>query len=180
MDAPAADVKRAPVLRVISGIALTDVKLLIIFNPIATGAFAFRFQGINFRLQRLVLFHLALEEAPRHGHLLGNASRGQNVHVLELVLAVLKVLQLDQALVHQRIQAVVQPAQAHAKPLGQVALANVGALLQDAHDPEGGVFLNLGLTAAHVVGLGTLPPCRVAIGMRGGVKLAVVPSNVRT
>lgn len=140
----------------------------------------FSLEHLNLIFQRFVLFHLAFEKAPRHGHLLCNASRGQNVHILELVLAVLKVLQLDQALVHQRIQAVVQPTQAHAKPLGQVALADIGALLQDAHDPEGGVFLDLGLAAGHVVGLGTLPPCRVAIGMRGGVKLAVVPSNVRT
>ena len=142
--------------------------------------FSLVFKCLDLSAQSIVLIHFSLQEPPGHGHLLCNSCRGQNVHVLELVLAVLEALQLDQAFVHQRFQAVVQPAQAHAEPLGQVALAEVGAFLQDAHDPEGGVFLNLGLTAAHVVGLGTLPPCRVAIGMRGGVKLAVVPSNVRT
>lgn len=79
------------------------------------------------------------------------------------MLAVLKVLQLDQALVHQGIQAVVQAAQAHAKPLGEVALANVGALLQDTHDPKGRVFLNLGLAAGHGgggFGHATAMPCR--------------------
>lgn len=142
--------------------------------------FSLVFKCLDLSAQSIVLIHFSLQESPGHGHLLCNSCRGQNVDILELVMAVLKVIQLDQALVHQRLQAVVQPAQAHAKPLRQVALAEVGAFLQDAHDPEGGVFLNLGLAAGHGGGLGTLPPCRVAIGMCGGVKLAAAPSNVRT
>ncbi len=41
-------------------------------------------------------------------------------------------------------------------------VSTVGALLQDAHDPEGGVFLDLGLSAGHDVWFGhaTAVPCR--------------------
>ncbi len=58
-------------------------------------------------------------------------------------------MHLHQALVDEGIQAVVQAAHAQAQLLSQLALGQVGVLLQDAHDPKMGVFLDLGLTACH-------------------------------
>jgi len=73
--------------------------------------------------------------------------------ILELVFAVLKVLHLDPALVHQGFEAVVQTTDTHTQLFSQLALGEVWVLLQNAHDPEIGVFLNLGLSACHDVAL---------------------------
>jgi hypothetical protein len=49
--------------------------------------------------------------------------------------------------------------EAHPQLLGQVALAEVGVLFEDAHDPEFGVFLDPGLATGH---WGRLPRYRRA------------------
>ena len=126
-------------------------------------------QGVNFVFQRVVLFHLALKEAAGQRHFFGNALGREQVDVLELVLAFLEVRHLDKALVDEGVEAKVQAAHAYAKPACQLALGEVGVVLQEAHDPEVGLFLDVDWGAAgHVLGvLGTLPPCRVTIGQRG-------------
>lgn len=70
-------------------------------------------QRLNLCLERLILLQLALEEAAGHGHLLGNACRREDVHVFELVFAVMKVIELDEAFVDERIEAVVKTPEAH-------------------------------------------------------------------
>ena len=125
-------------------------------------------QGVNFVFQRLVLFHFALKEAAGQCHFFGNALGGEEVDALELVLAFLEVRHLDKALVDEGVEAKVQAAHAYAKLAGQLALGEIRVVLQEAHDPEMGLFLDLGWAAGHILGvLGTLPPCRVTIGQRG-------------
>lgn len=96
-----------------------------------------------------MLLKLALEKVSGHGQSLGNATGREHIHVFELVPAVLEVLQLDEALVHQGIQAVVQPPKADAYALCQFSLAQFRIAVQGMHDPEGSVFLQLGLSAGH-------------------------------
>lgn len=43
----------------------------------------------------------------------------------------------------------IESPHAHAELVGQLALGQVRVVLQDAHDPEMGVFLDLGLAAGH-------------------------------
>jgi len=109
----------------------------------------FRLQRLNLHFQRVVLFHLAFEEPAGQRDLFGNALGGEQVNVLELVLAFGKVRHLHKALVDESVEAVVQPPHAHAEHVGQLALGQVGVVLQDAHDPEMGVFLDLGLAVGH-------------------------------
>ncbi len=138
----------------------------------------FGLKRLNLHLQRVVLFHLAFQEPAGQCHLFGNTLGREQVDILELVFALLEVAHLHKALVDEGVEAVVQPTHAHAEHLGQLALGQVRVILQDAHDPEMGVFLDLGLSAGHncavfwlvvrsVNALGTLPPCRVTIGWRG-------------
>ena len=68
-----------------------------------------RLQHLNLHLQRVVLFHLALEEPTGQRHLLGNALGGEQVDVLELVLALLEVAHLHKAFIDEGVEAVVQP-----------------------------------------------------------------------
>jgi hypothetical protein len=104
----------------------------------------------NFSFKILVLFHLALEEATGQCQPLSNALRGEQVHVLELVLALVKISHLHKALVYQGVEAVVQATHTHAELVSQLSQGEVRIFLQDAHDPEMGVFLDLGLAAGHV------------------------------
>ena len=106
---------------------------------------------------------------------LGNALGGEQVDVLELVFAFLEVAHLDKTLINQGLEAIVEPADAHPELVGQLALGEVWVVLQDAHDPEMRVFLDLGLAGGHVEvqregargnksALATLPPCQSEVG----------------
>ena len=108
-----------------------------------------RFQGVDLSLERLVLGLLSLNELTGQSDLFRDSLRGQQIDVAELVLRLAKVLHLYQALVDEGVEAVVQPPNAHAELVGQLALGQVRVVLQDAHDPKMGVFLDLGLAACH-------------------------------
>jgi hypothetical protein len=100
------------------------------------GGVDFRLERLDLYLERLVLFHLAAEESTGQGHFFCNAHGREQIHVLELVLAAGEVLHLHQALVDEGVEAVAQPAHAHAQLLSQLALGQVWVFLQDAHDPK--------------------------------------------
>ncbi len=117
--------------------------------PVIASGVHFGLERLDLLFQRLVFFHLASKEATGQRRLLGNAFGREQVDVLELILAVQKVLHLHKALVDQGVEAVVQATHAHAEVIGQLALGEIGVFLQDAHDPEMGVFLDLGLAAGH-------------------------------
>ena len=102
----------------------------------------FRLECFNFQLQCVVLGHLALQKAAGQCHLFCNALGGEQINVLELVLAFLKIAHLHKALVHEGLEAIVEPANAHAQLVCQLALGQVWIVLQDAHDLEMRVFLN--------------------------------------
>jgi hypothetical protein len=117
-----------------------------------------------------------LQELTGQHHFLGNALRREQIYVLELVLAFAKVRHLHKTLVDEGIETVIQATHAHAENFGQFTLGQIRVGLQDTHDPEIGVFLDLGLAAGHgfgvvaVVGvtvkwpycvLSTLPPFRL-------------------
>ena len=95
------------------------------------------------------------------------------IWLFELVFAVLEVLHLHPTHVHQGFEAVVQTTDAHTQLFSQLSLGEVWVLLQDAHHPEIGVFLNLGLSACHDVALickldlrlETLTQCRCTLNV---------------
>ena len=98
-----------------------------------------------------------------------------HAHLLELVFAFLKVAHLDKTLIDQGLEAIVEPADTHAELVSQFALGKVWVVLQDAHDPEMRVFLDLGLAGGHVEvqregakgnksALATLPPYQSEVG----------------
>ena len=89
-------------------------------------------QGFDFPPQRLVLGHLAIQEPRGRARLLGNSPAGEKVHVGLLVVAVLEIGCLDEALLHEGPQAEVHSAQAHAELARELALADLGVLLQQA------------------------------------------------
>ena len=85
----------------------------------------FQLQRLNLHLQHLVLFHLALKKSAGKCHLFGNAQGREQIDILELVLAFGKVRHLHKALVDEGVEAVVQPPNAHAELVGQLALGQV-------------------------------------------------------
>ena len=60
----------------------------------------------------------------------------QQVGILQLVRIPAEVLHLHPALIHQRLEAIVQPAQADAQLLGHLALGDIRLVLQQAQDLE--------------------------------------------
>ena len=106
-------------------------------------------KGLNFGFQALVFGHLALEKSPGECGLFGHAGRGQQVHLLELVLAIVEIAQLDQAFSHQVVQAVIHLAVADAQLDGQVALGDVELVLQQPQDTKMQVFRVLRALAGH-------------------------------
>ncbi len=89
--------------------------------------------------------HLAVQEAAGERCLLHDACRSEQVGITQFVFVVAKVLNFDPPFATQGFEAVVQPAQTHAKFFSQVTLRDVGAVVQDAHDPEVIIFLLVGL-----------------------------------
>ena len=148
------------------------------FWPVSI-AFHFGLKRLNLELQRLVLTHFALQEPAGKRCLFSDSARSQYIHIAEFVLGIGEVLHLHQALLHQRLQAVVQPPHADTQLLGQFALSQVWVLLQDAHNPEIRVFLQPSLTARHVADefrlegavvngvFAMLPPCRIKFSTLG-------------
>ena len=112
----------------------------------------FGLERLDLGLQGFVFGHLALEKPASEGGLFGNAGRREQVGVIELVLAVLKIFELNQALVHERLEAVVHLAVADAQLPRQVALRNVGALLQQFEHAKAQVFGLLVVDAGHFEG----------------------------
>src|SRR5262249_34445808 len=85
-------------------------------------------QRFDLAPQGLVFGHLALEEARGGLRLLRDPLVREEVHVGLFVVAVLEVVGLDEAALHQRLQAEVHPAQAHAELARELALADLGLL----------------------------------------------------
>ena len=96
--------------------------------------------------------HLALQEAAGQQCFLHDARWGEQVGITQLVFVVTEVLNFDPTFVDQSFQAIVQTAHAHAKLFSQLTLRDVRAIVQDAQDPEVGVFLLVGLAAGHWYG----------------------------
>ena len=63
------------------------------------------------------------------------------INIFEFVFALVEVLHLHPALVHQGFEAIIEPTHADAQFFCQFALREVGVFLQDAHHPEISVFL---------------------------------------
>lgn len=91
------------------------------------------------------------EESGGYGNFFYNAHGREQIHVLELVLAVSEVLHLHHTLVDEGVEEAVQAANAHAQLLGQIALGQAGVFLQDANDLKIGDFLVRSLKTWHVV-----------------------------
>lgn len=85
----------------------------------------------------------------------GPRSRGEQVHVSELVLARAEVLHLHRALFNQRLEAVVDTTDAQTQVLGQLVLRQVEVLLEHAKDRETRVLLKARLPALHPTGFCT-------------------------
>jgi len=64
----------------------------------------FDFQCFDLHFQSVVLLHLAFEEPAGQCHLFGNALGGEQIDVLELVLALVKIPHLHKALVDQALR----------------------------------------------------------------------------
>jgi hypothetical protein len=89
-------------------------------------------QRLYLASQRLVFGRLAIEEARGRERLLGQPLPREEVHIGLLIIAVLEVIGLDQTPFHQGLQAVIHPAQAYAELARQLALADLGLLVQQA------------------------------------------------
>ena len=88
------------------------------FFNLAPQLFNFFFEGLIFR-------DLACKEMRRRPGFFGDTAVGQKVNVGLLVLAVPEVVGLDQAFVDQRLQAVVNLAEADAERAPEAALAHL-------------------------------------------------------
>jgi len=115
--------------------------------------FGLSLQCFNFGFERFKFVHFALQESAREGGFLCDAAGGQDVDVAKFVFRLAEVLHLDPAFVDERPQAVVQAAGADAQLLGDLALRQVGVVLQHAQHPVVGVFLQLGSAGCHGVGM---------------------------
>ena len=115
----------------------------------------FILQGCDFSLQGLVLGHFALQKFARYLRFVRQALGGQHVDVTKLVFALAEVVHLDKALVDQGLEAVVEPAGAHAQLLGNFTLGEVWVGLQHAQYPKVGVLLELGAQGHGVLGHAT-------------------------
>ncbi len=78
-----------------------------------------------------------------------DACRSEKVGITQLVCFAAEALDFDPAFVNQGFKAIVQTPNTQAKFFSQLTLRDVGAVVQDAHDPEVGVFLLVGLAAGH-------------------------------
>lgn len=110
----------------------------------------FVFERFDLGAQGFVFGHLALQKAAGEGHFFCDARGREDVHVFEFVFAVLEVAELDQAFVGQCFDAVIDFAVADAQNFGQVALGDVGPVLQLFEHPKIQVFAVLDLFAGHV------------------------------
>ena len=88
----------------------------------------------DFGFQGFVFGHLAPEEAFGQPGAAVDTGGGEHVQVAFFVGALAEVPGLDQAFVHQRLQAVVDLAQTDAQLVGQLPLADIGVLLQGAQE----------------------------------------------
>ena len=118
---------------------------------VGSGVRSFGLKELDFGFERFKFVHFALQKSAREGGFLGDAAGGQDVDVAEFVFRLAEVLHLDPAFVNQRPQAVVQAAGADAQLLGDLALRQVGVVLQHAQHPVVGVFLQLGSAGGHGV-----------------------------
>ena len=91
-------------------------------------------QSLNLLLNLLMLLQLPLQKPPRHPRLFRHSGRGELVEVGALVLAVAEVLHLYPSLVLESLQAIVELAQAVAELGGELALGEVGVVLQGAEE----------------------------------------------
>lgn len=104
-------------------------------------------------LGSLELVHLALDEAGSEMGAVGDAFRGEDVHIAKFVLRGLEIGELYMALVDQRLNAKVDGAEADAQLLGNLALRGIGMAFKQAQDPEVHVFAQSGdLVTDHGVG----------------------------
>ncbi len=120
---------------------------------VGSGVRSFGLQELDFGFERFKLVHFALQKSARQGGFLGDAAGGQDVDVAKFVFRLAEVLHLDPTFVDECPQAVVQAAGADAQLAGDLALRQVGVVLQHAQHPVIGVFLQLGSAGDHVVGM---------------------------
>jgi hypothetical protein len=104
---------------------------------------------VNFGLQGVILFHLALQEPLGGGCLLRDAIWSQDVNIAEFVLRVGETLHFHHTLFDERLEAVVQSPNADAELFRQLALGEVRIFLQNSHHSKIGVFLQFGLATCH-------------------------------
>ena len=100
-------------------------------------------QTFNLCLERFVFGLLAFEESAREGDFFHDALRGQHIDIAKLVFGLAEVLHLDPTFVDQGIESVVKATGAHAQAFGDLALGQIGVVLQHAQDPKIRVFLKL-------------------------------------
>lgn len=92
------------------------------------------FQRLNLLLDLLMLLQLPLQKPPCHSCLFGHRGRGELVEVGALVLAVAEVLCLHPSLLLESLQAIVELTQALAELGGELALGEIGIVLQSAEE----------------------------------------------
>lgn len=106
-------------------------------------------QGVDLFLQRLEFAQLALQEAGGERGLFGDALRRQQIGVAQLVVGGAEIPHLDVALLDQCGHAEIHRAEADAGFAGDVALGELGIVLQQ---PQHAI--------AHVLALGPDPVVR--------------------
>ncbi len=98
--------------------------------------FKFAAQLVDFFFARLVFRNLALDEAHRDPGFFFQPRRREQVRVLALVGVIAEVLRLDEALFHQRFQAIICFAQTYAHGLRQTPLAHLRPVIQQLEEFE--------------------------------------------
>ena len=96
--------------------------------------------GVDFGLHGEVLLLLARQVVARELQLCTNAFRRQQVGVFRLVPGAQKIARLDVALFEQRLQQIVDLAQADTESLGQLSLADGRLGVDDLEDAQLGLF----------------------------------------
>jgi hypothetical protein len=116
---------------------------------LARGRFRLVLQLLDLALQRFVFVQLAAQESRRdHGFFLDALGR-QEIEIGALVVAVAEIVDLDEALLDQRLQAEVDAPKAKAQLVGDPPLAGVRVGLQQLQDPVASLVGQHGLVFSY-------------------------------
>ena len=110
----------------------------------------FLLEPLDFCFEGFVFGQFTFEKTAGHGHFLCQTRRGKDVGVFQLVFAVAEVIELDEAFVDKRIEAIVKPTQAHTELGGDFPLAEVWRFMQRPHNAVEALFLDGALPWAGV------------------------------